>query len=112
MTTQVPGEHDHEGSTDGGPPTGGPPIATIPKAYLGLLDQVASETIDPDYQVVAARGASASRRRPVALVLTLAVFGAMLGVAALKTEQGRSAANAERAELVGQIHQGQNELDA
>lgn len=81
---------------------------TTPPAYVGLLSQVMSNTLDEDYQTVAAqRGAEArpgSRPRRLALAAVVVAFGVMIGVSALKTEQDRPQALAERAELVEQIH--------
>ncbi len=81
---------------------------TTPPAYVGLLSQVMSNTLDEDYQTVAAqRGAEArpgSRPRRLALATVVVAFGVMIGVSALKTEQDRPLALAERAELVEQIH--------
>lgn len=77
--------------------------------HLGLLDQVMTNTLDEDYRVVSERGARkqvpgrASRR--VGLLTVLAVFGVLVGVSALKTEQDRPVLRAERAELVEQIHE-------
>lgn len=76
--------------------------------YVGLLTQVMSNTLDEDYETVAARRGAAEGPRPprrhIALAAVVVAFGIMIGVSALKTEQGRPQALAERAELVEQIH--------
>ena len=70
-----------------------------------------TNTLDADYETVAAAPAAERgddrRRRPAGLrsSRSLVAFGVLLGVAALRTEQERPAAEAERAELVDQIHQ-------
>lgn len=81
---------------------------TTPPAYVGLLSQVMSNTLDEDYRTVAAQrgaeGGPGSRPRRLALAAVVVAFGVMIGVSALKTEQDRPLALAERAELVEQIH--------
>ncbi|MDQ3485099.1 MAG: DUF881 domain-containing protein [Actinomycetota bacterium] len=80
---------------------------TTPAPHVGLLAQVMSNTLDEDYQTVATRGAKTGPRsspQRVALAAVVVAFGVMIGVSALKTEQDRPEALAERAELVEQIH--------
>lgn len=90
------------------------PEQTEPREYVGLLTQVMTNTLDADYETVSARrGPDDPRRaRPLWVVTVLVAFGIMLGVSLLRTEQDRSGAEAERAELVDQIHQRQDRLDA
>jgi uncharacterized protein YlxW (UPF0749 family) len=85
-----------------------------PRQYEGLLTQVMSNTLDADYETVSARRTpdEPRRARPLWVVSVLVAFGIMLGVSALRTEQERSGAEAERAELVDQIHHRQDRLDA
>lgn len=90
------------------PQTGAP-------AYVGLLTQVMSHTLDEDYATVAAQGRPADgprrARRHLGLAAVVVAFGVMIGVSALRTEQDRPQELAERAELVEQIHQRQQRYD-
>ncbi len=77
--------------------------------YVGLLAQVMSHTLDEDYETVAEQRRRAGKARGtvgrLALPAVVAVFGLMIGVSALKTEQDRPQARLERSELVEEIHQ-------
>jgi uncharacterized protein YlxW (UPF0749 family) len=87
---------------------------STPREYVGLLTQVMTNTLDADYATVAEQrrrsrgdGQDVSPGSPVnkmAVLAVLAVFGLMIGVSALKTDQDRPETEAERAELVTQIH--------
>ncbi|MEP7022148.1 MAG: DUF881 domain-containing protein [Pseudonocardiales bacterium] len=87
---------------------GGPP-------HAGLLSQVMSSTLDADYQAAADRSrARGNPRRPgqgITSALVVLLFAMMLAVSALRTEQQRPAAAAERDMLVAQIHARQHRLD-
>jgi uncharacterized protein YlxW (UPF0749 family) len=91
-------------------------FASTDPAHPGLLAEIMTNTLDQDYQVAADR--AAVRHAPArsggrtALLVVLAVFGAMLGISAIRTEQDRPAAAAERDQLVAEIHQRQAHLDA
>ncbi len=73
-------------------------------------------TLDQDYQVAADRRAArppsprTSRRLTVALVVVL--FGGMIGISAIRTEQQKPANAVERDQLVAQIHARESHLDA
>jgi uncharacterized protein YlxW (UPF0749 family) len=90
--------------------------AHAPPGYAGLLTQLTTNTLDADYETVAATrartpaGVPASRQR-VALFGALVIFGGLLGVSALRTEQTAPQTAAERAELIDRIHSGQSTLD-
>ncbi len=93
----------------------GPP----PREYVGLLTQVMTNTLDEDYATVAAkrsaagdRAATGARRGNLALIAVLIVFGVMVGMSAIKTDQDRPQTQAERAELIAQIHHRQDEQAA
>ncbi|MGI8888593.1 MAG: DUF881 domain-containing protein, partial [Nocardioidaceae bacterium] len=94
------------------------------RAYAGLLTKVMTETLDRDYVEVAARrqagqqdAAGSSGDKPAtytwraALVAVALVFGSMLGLSALETDQDKPAIEAERAELIKQIELRQDRLD-
>lgn len=89
-------------------PAGGGP-------YTGLLNQIMSSTLDADYQVAADRSRAqgppkrASQRLTAAVVVLL--FGMMVSVSAIRTQQLKPAAAAERDQLVAQIHARQDRLD-
>jgi len=93
-------------------PTSQPPEQ--PREYAGLLTQVMTNTLDADYETVSARRTPQDprRARPLWVVTVLVAFGIMLGVSLLRTEEERSGTEAERAELVTQIHNRQDRLDA
>jgi uncharacterized protein YlxW (UPF0749 family) len=94
----------------------GGPAPPGPRRYVGLLTQVMTNTMDEDYESVAASRRLEPRpvraRRFVGVIVVAGVFGAMLGVSALKTEQSRPADQRERAQLVAQIHRRQSALVA
>jgi uncharacterized protein YlxW (UPF0749 family) len=97
------------------PDPGGRASGPSTSGYQELLTQIMTNTVDADYEVVAQRRGQNGRDRSsigVGLVAATVVFGVMIGVSALRTEQGRSQADAERAELVDQIHDRQDRLDA
>lgn len=84
--------------------------------YGGLLSEIMSTTLDQDYQVAADRRAArprsprSGRRLTVAIVVLL--FGGMIGISAIRTEQQKPATAAERDQLVAQIHARESHLDA
>jgi uncharacterized protein YlxW (UPF0749 family) len=88
-----------------------------PPGYAGLLTQLMTNTLDADYESVAEsrladpQPAPASHRR-TALFAALVVFGGLLGVSALRTEQTATQTAAERTELIDRIHAGQGTLDS
>jgi uncharacterized protein YlxW (UPF0749 family) len=84
------------------------------RRYEGLLTQLMTNTLDADYEVVArqqAQGAKHGRHHGGGLLTVAAIFGIMLGASAIRTDQTRPEADAERAELVSQIHDRQDRLD-
>jgi uncharacterized protein YlxW (UPF0749 family) len=86
-----------------------------PAAHEGLLTQLMTNTLDQDYQAAADRRTESPRvtkgsHRLTAGVVVL-VFGVMIGISALRTEQQKPLAEAERAELVEQIQARQHTLD-
>ncbi|MGH3447553.1 MAG: DUF881 domain-containing protein [Nocardioidaceae bacterium] len=94
-------------------PEAAPPDRGATTRYAGLLTQVMTNTLDEDYQTVADRrtGQHSRRGQSISIVLVLGLFGALLGVSALETEQNRPEAAAERAQLVEQIHDREDHLD-
>lgn len=92
-----------------------PESRTTDPAHVGLLKQVMSHTLDADYQAVADRRGSAARPdvtgTRVGLMVVLVLFGVMVGVSALETEQDRPRVTAERAALIQQINQRQARYD-
>jgi uncharacterized protein YlxW (UPF0749 family) len=106
--------------------TGSPMPEQTP--HPGLLVQIMSNTLDQDYQAAAERAARGgavgvdardaggrhrrSGRAPLVLGVVLGVFGLMVGVSALRTQQDRPLAAAERSQLVDEIHARQHRLDA
>jgi uncharacterized protein YlxW (UPF0749 family) len=88
-----------------------------PPGYAGLLTQLMTNTLDADYEAVAAgrdratAPAGAIRGR-IAVFAALALFGGLLGVSALRTEQTAPQRAAERTELIDRIHDGQHTLDS
>ncbi|MGI8613462.1 MAG: DUF881 domain-containing protein [Nocardioidaceae bacterium] len=92
-----------------------PETRTTDPAYVGLLKQVMTNTLDEDYQAVADRRGSAGRpnttKTRVGLMVVLALFGVMVGISALQTQQDRPRATAERAALILQINQRQARYD-
>jgi uncharacterized protein YlxW (UPF0749 family) len=96
-----------------------PPGAVTAATYAGLLSQLMSNTLDQGYQLAADRRRDAARpdgvsppSRRVLGAVVVALFGVMLGISALRTEQLRPAATAERDELVAQVQLRQHKLDA
>jgi uncharacterized protein YlxW (UPF0749 family) len=90
--------------------------STPPREYVGLLTQVMTNTLDEDYATVAAKRRldpvprpSTSRGQRLALLGSLVVFGLLIGVSALKTDQDRPETEAERAGLIAQIHKRQDD---
>lgn len=86
-----------------------------PRQYVGLLTQIMTNTLDEDYETVARKKATAeppstSRNQRAALIAVLAVFGVLIGISVLKTDQDRPQVNAEREELVAQIHKREAQL--
>lgn len=82
-------------------------------AYVGLLTRLMTNTLDEDYQTVAAQRGSAPRRgKHAGLVAGIAVFGVLIGTAALNAREARPIVALERTELVQQIHSRQGRLDA
>ncbi|MGI8577361.1 MAG: DUF881 domain-containing protein [Nocardioidaceae bacterium] len=91
------------------------PEATTHASYVGLLTQITDNTLDADYQTVSERRsgvvAAGKHSNRVIVAAVLAVFGLLLGVSALLTEQNRPLLNAERQELAAQANQRQARLD-
>lgn len=83
--------------------------------YVGLLTQVMTNTLDEDYQAAADRRAAAGEERPRpragGLITGLALFGLLIGVAALSTQQNQPRLEAERDELISQIQAREESLD-
>jgi uncharacterized protein YlxW (UPF0749 family) len=83
--------------------------------YVGLLTQVMSNTLDEDYRAVAdaraAAGQQPSRRGLRGVVAGLALFGVLIGVAALSTKQDQPRLETEREELIDQIQSREARLD-
>lgn len=90
------------------------PATSPPNA--GLLSEIMSATLDADYQAAADRSRALDRpRRPqqrATAGLVVLVFGMMLAISALRTQQLKPATEAERSQLVAQIHARQERLDA
>ncbi|MBA2446178.1 MAG: DUF881 domain-containing protein [Nocardioidaceae bacterium] len=95
--------------------TGEPRSDSSGDAYVGLLTQIMTQTLDQDYLDVAQRRESSSGDSPprwqVGAVAVLLLFGLMLGLAALNTAQEKPVVAAERAELIEQIESNQGKLD-
>ena len=77
----------------------------LDRARTPLLTLITQESLDTDYQMVAAR---AGRRRHGALsrssvVTALAVFGVLVTVAAVQTERNADVTDASRATLIERI---------
>jgi uncharacterized protein YlxW (UPF0749 family) len=86
-------------------------------AHPGLLTEIMSNTLDEDYRVAADKakdGPPSPRRGSEGLTVAVVVllFGGMIGISALRTEQQRPIAQAERDQLVDQVHERQDRLDA
>lgn len=69
---------------------------------MDLLRQITEQPVDPDYAVVAARGAPPSRRGWM-LGLTLALAGVLLTVAFLQTNTAAPQVAKERADLIDRV---------
>lgn len=84
--------------------------------HTGLLAEIMSHTLDEDYRTAATR--RDERRTPpsptgrLTGVVVIALFGLMIGISVLQTQEQRPIAAAERAQLVAQIHGRQDQLDA
>jgi uncharacterized protein YlxW (UPF0749 family) len=81
-----------------------------PDASMDLLNQIMRQPVDPDYAVVAARGAAPSRGRWKVAVVAVAA-GAMFSVAAVQTTRTASVLESERTELIARIKQSEAEQD-
>lgn len=85
-------------------------------SQVGLLAELMSNTLDQDYKVAHDRlaGRPARDRRTGRFVAGLVVilFGVMIAVSAVRTEQQRPAAAAERDQLVAQLQARQTRLDS
>jgi uncharacterized protein YlxW (UPF0749 family) len=109
---------DRESSTRVRPPD--TPRADLPdQVMMPLLDRIVRESLDEDYQVVAARKARRPRGRPQRGAVTqpparpgrprrvaaavMAVFGLLVALAALQTSRDAPEASANRASLIEEI---------
>lgn len=94
-------------------PQGKPPVPG--RQYDGLLSQVMTSTLDEDYRAVAdSRAASGAKRPDRALggvVVGLALFGLLIGLAVLSTRQDQPRLETEREELIDQIQAREARLD-
>src|SRR5262245_55582807 len=81
---------------------------------MPLLDRIVRESLDEDYQVVAARKSRAARGGPSAhppptgrprrvAAVMMAVFGVLVAIAAVQTSRNAPEESANRASLVEQI---------
>lgn len=81
-----------------------------------LLSEIMSSTLDADYQTAAERARASgggSRRSGTAVgAVVVLIFGMMLAISAVRTQQLKPVAAAERDQLVTQIHTRQHHLDA
>lgn len=91
-------------------PTRPSPTKPRPDASMDLLRQISEQPIDPDYAVVAARGALPSKRRWM-LGLTLALAGVLLTVAFLQTNTAAPVVAKERAELIERVREAESRQD-
>jgi len=87
----------------------------VKEPYAGLLTQVMTQTLDQDYLDVAQRRGphvdDSPPRWRIGAVLVLLLFGLMVGLSALKTDQDQPLIATERAKLIEQIESNQHELD-
>jgi uncharacterized protein YlxW (UPF0749 family) len=88
-----------------------------PQATMGLLDYLSTHTLDEDYAFVserkAARREPPSRRRiGVVGALVLASFAALVATAAVQTSRSAAADEQQRQELVEEVGQARDQLDA
>jgi uncharacterized protein YlxW (UPF0749 family) len=81
----------------------------------GLLGQLLDNTLEEDYRTAAAQrsGQAPGRTRAgdLRLLAGLAVFGILVAVSAVETQQGKPAALAERTQLIAQINVRQARLN-
>lgn len=82
----------------------------------GMLADLVANALDSDYRAAAQRRAARAPRsrsvRIATVVCVLVVFGGMIGVSALRTARNRPVTEAERAQLVAEIHARQARLDS
>lgn len=81
-----------------------------PAASMSLLAGIVSQPIEPDYAVVAARGAPAGGRR-WALAGVALLAGALFAVAALQTTRAAPALESERRDLINRVQAAEAEQD-
>jgi uncharacterized protein YlxW (UPF0749 family) len=86
------------------------PPRQAPDASMDLLNQIMRQPVDPDYALVAARGAAPSRRRWKIAGIAVAA-GAMFSLSAVQTTRTAPAVESERAELVARITQSEARQD-
>lgn len=77
---------------------------------MDLLNQIMRQPVDPDYAIVAARGAAPSRRR-LAFALVAVVIGALFAVAAVQTNRAAPVLATERTQLISRIQTAETEQD-
>lgn len=88
------------------------PAAGNSARYAGLLTQLMDNTLDEDYRTVAAKGEHPQRGgRAAGVAVVLALFGLIVGVAALSTQQDQPRLEAEREELIDQIQAREERID-
>jgi len=80
-------------------------------ASMDLLNQILRQPVDPDYEIVTARGNEPSSRWRWWLAAVALVIGAMLAIAALQTTQSAPALQIERTELISRIKAAEAEQD-
>jgi uncharacterized protein YlxW (UPF0749 family) len=73
---------------------------------MDLLNQIVRQPIDPDYALVAARGARRPRSR-AAIAAVAVLAGALLAVTVLQTTRAAPVAETERAELIDRVQAAQ-----
>ncbi|MEJ7628464.1 MAG: DUF881 domain-containing protein [Nocardioidaceae bacterium] len=85
-------------------------------SHAGLLTEIMSHTVDEDYRAAAARREDRPTPRGpsgrVTGAVVIVLFGVMIGISALQTQEQQPIAAAERDQLVAQIHERQDRLDA
>jgi len=85
-------------------------VAARPDASMDLLNHLFRHPLDPDYEVVAARGApSLGHRWRLGVVAVLA--GLMFAVAGVQTTRTAPAAESERADLISRVRQAGTDQD-
>lgn len=77
--------------------------ARRPDASMDLLNQIIRQPVDPDYALVAARGAPPSRHK-WKLALVVCLSGLLITLSALQTSRQAPLAATERQELISRIH--------